>query len=62
MRGPLIQGTHELITAIVQSLTSGESIDNPKLAQLAEGGIRRGPPEGAYTSRDACDALETAVN
>lgn len=36
MSGPFIPGTSELIAAIVERVTSGASMDNPKLTQLAD--------------------------
>lgn len=62
MGDQLIPGTHELIEDLVQRLGKGESLDNPKLTQLARQFFRGTRARGAYTPRDAYDALETAVN
>src|SRR5215470_14873837 len=62
MSDQLIPGTHELIEELVKRLLEGECFDNRKLTELARqffGGTRA---KGAYTPRDAYDALETAVN
>src|SRR3989442_441564 len=53
---------HELITELEERIEDGESFDNPKLTKTADrvfGGTRA---QGKYTSRDAYDALEIAVN
>jgi P-loop containing NTP hydrolase pore-1/C-terminal domain on Strawberry notch homologue len=54
--------THELIVELEERIEDGEPFDNPKLTRTADrifGGTRA---EGSYTSRDAYDALEIAVN
>ena len=58
----LIKGTHELIEDLLRRIAEGESFDNPKLATLADQAFGGTRPQGVYTSRDAYDALETAVN
>jgi predicted RNA methylase len=53
---------HELIAELEERIEDGEPFDSPKLIRTADrlfGGTRA---EGKYTSRDACDALEIAVN
>lgn len=53
---------HELIVELEERIEDGEPFDNPKLMRTADrifGGTRA---EGRYTSRDAYDALEIAVN
>jgi len=58
----LIPGTHELIAELTERLSAGEAFDNPKLTLNADrifGGSRA---KGTYSSRDAYDAMETAVN
>ena len=53
---------HELITELEERIEDGEPFDNPKLTKTADrvfGGTRA---QGKYTSRDAYDALEIAVN
>ena len=53
---------HELIVELEERIEDGEPFDNPKLTRTADrifGGTRA---EGRYTSRDAYDALEIAVN
>src|SRR6266849_3609960 len=57
-----IQGIHELINEITKRLALGESFDNPKLSEIADQAFGGTRAQGAYTSRDAYDALETAVN
>jgi len=53
---------HELVIELEEQIEDGEPFDNPKLTRTADrifGGTRA---EGRYTSRDAYDALEIAVN
>jgi hypothetical protein len=53
---------HELIVELEERIEDGEPFDNPKLMRTADrifGGTRA---EGRYTSSDAYDALEIAVN
>ena len=53
---------HELIVELEERIEDGEPFDNPKLTRTADrvfGGTRA---EGRYTSRDAYDAVEIAVN
>src|SRR6185369_7656546 len=53
---------HELIVELEERIEDGEPFDNPKLTRTADrifGGTRG---EGRYTSREAYDALEIAVN
>ncbi len=62
MSEALIHGMRELIAELVNQFCAGESIDNPSLTKLAKqflGGTRAA---GAYTPRDAYDAMEVAVN
>jgi predicted RNA methylase len=58
----LVCSIHELITELEERIEDGEPFDNPKLTRTADrlfGGTRA---QGKYTSRDAYDALEIAVN
>src|SRR6266404_5973780 len=58
----LVCNIHELITELEERIEDGEPCDNPKLTKTADrlfGGTRA---QGKYTSRDAYDALEIAVN
>src|SRR5712692_4303183 len=58
----LVCGIHELIAELEERIEDGEPFDNPKLTKTADrlfGGTRA---QGRYTSRDAYDALEIAVN
>jgi len=58
----LTRGTHELVIELQARLNAGESFDNRRLTEIADkrfGGTRG---QGTYTSRDAYDALEVAVN
>jgi hypothetical protein len=53
---------HELVVELEERIEDGEPFDNPKLTRTADrifGGTRA---EGRYTSRDAYDAIEIAVN
>ena len=56
------KGMHELIEELQRRLFAGESFDNPKLTEIAEGAFGGTCAQGVYTSRDAYDALEAAVN
>src|SRR5258705_1239381 len=58
----LVAGTHELIAELQERLCAGESFDNPKLTEIADKGFGGTRAQGRYTSRDAYDALEIAVN
>ncbi|MDQ6652832.1 MAG: hypothetical protein M3Y84_08805, partial [Acidobacteriota bacterium] len=58
----LVCNIHELIAELEERIEDGEPFDNPKLTRTADrvfGGARA---QGRYTSRDAYDALEIAVN
>jgi predicted RNA methylase len=58
----LVNGTHQLVSELQDLLTAEASFDNPRLSKIADrvfGGTRA---QGKYTSRDAYDALEVAVN
>jgi hypothetical protein len=62
MSQQLMKGIPELVEELIKRLSRGESFDNPRLKRLADqffGGTRI---NGVYTSRDAYDAAETAVN
>jgi len=59
---PLVCSIHQLITELEERIEDGEPFDNPKLTRTADrifGGSRA---EGRYTSREAYDAVEVAVN
>ncbi|MGI8839028.1 MAG: strawberry notch-like NTP hydrolase domain-containing protein [Pyrinomonadaceae bacterium] len=59
---PFVCSIHELIVELEERIEDGEPFDNPKLTKTADrvfGGTRA---KGKYTSRDAYDALEIAVN
>ncbi len=58
----LVAGTHELVTELQERLRAGESFDNPKLTEIADKSFGGTRAQGRYTSRDAYDALEIAVN
>ncbi|MCU1266182.1 MAG: primase traC (modular protein) [Acidobacteria bacterium] len=58
----LVSGTHELIAELHERLRAGESFDNPKLTEIADKSFGGTRAQGKYTSRDAYDALEIAVN
>lgn len=58
----LVCSIHELIVELEERIEDGEPFDNPKLTKTADrlfGGTRA---QGKYTSRDAYDAVEIAVN
>jgi len=56
------EGMHELVMELAQRLSGGESFDNPKLTEIADRVLGGTCAQGVYTSRDAYDAMETAVN
>jgi hypothetical protein len=58
----LVAGTHELVAELQERLRAGESFDNPKLTEIADRSFGGTRAQGRYTSRDAYDALEIAVN
>ena len=58
----LVAGTHELIAELQERLSAGQSFDNPKLTEIADKSFGGTRAQGRYTSRDAYDALEIAVN
>jgi P-loop containing NTP hydrolase pore-1/C-terminal domain on Strawberry notch homologue len=58
----LVAGTHELIAELQERLSAGESFDNRKLTEIADKSFGGSRAQGRYTSRDAYDALEIAVN
>ena len=45
-----------------ERLGAGESFDNPKLTEIADRSFSETRAQGRYTSRNAYDALEVAVN
>jgi predicted RNA methylase len=51
-----------LVHEIATRLACGESFDNPRLRELADIAFGGTVAQGAYTSRDAYDAQEAAVN
>ena len=53
---------HELIVELEERIEDGEPFDNPKLTRIADRIFAGTKAEGRYTSRDAYDALEVAVN
>ncbi len=58
----LVCNIHELIAELEERIEDGEPFDNPKLTRTADrvfGGTRA---QGRYTSRDAYDSIEIAVN
>jgi hypothetical protein len=56
------KGMHELVEELQRRLFAGESFDNPKLTEIADGAFGGTCAQGVYTSRDAYDAMEAAVN
>jgi hypothetical protein len=58
----LVTDTHQLINELQERLSAGESFDNPKLTEIADKSFGGTRAQGRYTSRDAYDALEVAVN
>ncbi len=58
----LIPGTRELIAELVERLSAGETFDNRKLTIAADRVFGGSRAKGAYSPRDAYDAMETAVN
>ena len=59
---PLITGTSDLIRELIECLSNGESIDNPKLTETATRHFGGSRAQGTYTPRDAYDAMEAAAN
>ncbi len=53
---------HELIVELEERIEDGEPFDNPKLTKTADRVFCGTRAEGKYTSRDAYDAVEVAVN
>src|SRR5678816_432742 len=53
---------HELVVELEERIEDGEPFDNPKLTRTADRIFDGTRAEGRYTSRDAYDALEIAVN
>ncbi|HYX29129.1 MAG TPA: strawberry notch family protein, partial [Pyrinomonadaceae bacterium] len=53
---------HELIAELEERIEDGESFDNPKLTRAADCVFDGTRAQGKYTSRDAYDAIEIAVN
>src|SRR6266852_7146897 len=58
----LVCNIHELITELEQRIEDGEPFDNPKLTRAADCVFDGTRAQGKYTSRDAYDAVEIAVN
>jgi hypothetical protein len=58
----LLAGTQDLIREIHQRLPAGNLIDNRILTEFADKAYGGSRARGAYTVRDAYDALEAAVN
>jgi P-loop containing NTP hydrolase pore-1/C-terminal domain on Strawberry notch homologue len=58
----LINGTSALIRELIERLSNGESIDNPKLTETATRNFGGSRAQGTYTPRDAYDAMEAAAN
>ena len=58
----LVDGMRRLIQQLVTRLAAGERFDNPKFTALADDAFGGTRTQGAYTCRDAYDALEVAVN
>ncbi len=58
----LITGTNNLIRELIERLSNGESIDNPKLTETATRNFGGSRAQGTYTPRDAYDAMEAAAN
>jgi hypothetical protein len=57
-----VEGLRRLIQQLVTRLGAGEHLDNPKFTVIADDAIGGTRTQGAYTCRDAYDALEVAVN
>src|SRR5678816_1843921 len=53
---------HELVVELEERIEDGEPFDNPLLTRTADRIFAGTKGEGRYTSRDAYDALEVAVN
>jgi hypothetical protein len=58
----LVAGMRRLTQQLVTRLAAGERFDNPKFTALADDAFGGTRTQGAYTCRDAYDALEVAVN
>ena len=58
----LVDGMRRLTQQLVTRLAAGERFDNPKFTALADDAFGGTRTQGAYTCRDAYDALEVAVN
>lgn len=59
----LVSGTRDLIKTLKARFDSGEGVkDNPTLTRLADEAFKGTRARGTYTSRDAYDTLETALN
>ena len=58
----LVAGTQELVAELQERLRAGESFDKPKLTEIADRSFSGTRAQDKYTSRDAYDALEIAVN
>src|SRR5262245_6136339 len=58
----LITGTSDLIRELIERLSNGEAIDNPKLTETAKRHFGGSRAQGTYTPRDAYDAMEAAAN
>lgn len=58
----VIPGTRRLIDSVKTAFRASVKLDNPKLTDLAEKAFRGTRVAGKFTSRDAYDALEVAVN
>src|SRR5712691_9641359 len=58
----LVCNIHELIAELEERIEDAEPFDNPKLTRTAERVFAGTRGQGKYTSRDAYDALEIAVN
>jgi hypothetical protein len=53
---------HALVRDVGKRLADGEAFDNPKLSEIADQAFAGTRAEGVYSSRDAYDAQEAAVN
>jgi len=58
----LLTGTESLIEELHARLLAGESINNPKLSEIAERHFGGSRAAGAYSPRDAYDAMEASVS
>src|SRR5260370_27910621 len=59
---PLVCNIHNLIVELEERIEDGEPFDNPKLTRTADRVFEGSRAQGKYTSRDAYDAVEIAVN